>query len=378
MRKKVLVAGFFDLFHSGHVKFFENCSTYGDVYVSIGTDENSIFIKNKRPIYIEDERLYLVNSCKFVTEAKLSYNNIGKCSFKDYLQELKPDYFIINEDSHTVEKKKICEEHNVEYIILKREPRDGLPARSSTLIRNIDSIPLRLDLVGFYDQLFFNSVVPGSVILANIQPFEVEDRSGMSSSTRNVIHKVFGNRLPTNMGSRELARCIFAIENPPGSKYISGVVDQLGICLPGINRLFFDNDYWPYKIESINDESIIKWLQSHVYLKKTIPRPIGYEVICGNENFSKDLIQRQSNLGENIWKDLQNKDLNSLGENINRVHDLQKQIIPGYESEYITSIIQQTKKQHLGCKIMGAGGYGYIMVITDTPSPDLTPIFINI
>ena len=45
MRKKVLVAGFFDLFHSGHVKFFENCSTYGDVYVSIGTDENSIFIK---------------------------------------------------------------------------------------------------------------------------------------------------------------------------------------------------------------------------------------------------------------------------------------------------------------------------------------------
>lgn len=377
MRKKVLVAGFFDLFHSGHVKFFENCSTYGDVYVSIGTDENSIFIKNKKPIYIEDERLYLVNSCKFVTEAKLSYNNMGKCSFKDYLQELKPDYFIINEDSHTVEKKKICEEHNVEYIILKREPRDGLPARSSTLIRDIDSIPLRLDLVGFYDQLFFNSVVPGSVILANIQPFEVEDRSGMSSSTRKVIHKVFGRRLPTNMDSRELARCIFAIENPPGSKYISGVVDQLGICLPGINKLYFDNDYWPNKIDSITEPSILRWLSDCLYLKPTIPRPENYKVITGKENFDKSLIEQQSRLGEQIWEDIKNKDLLSLGHHVTEVHNVQQSIIPDYESNYIKPIIEDINKKHLGCKIMGAGGYGYIMVVTDSPASDLIPISIN-
>ena len=71
--------------------------------------------------------MYLVNSCKFVTEAKLSYNNIGKCSFKDYLQELKPDYFIINEDSHTVEKKKICEEHQQEMLYIRCLVTDYLP-----------------------------------------------------------------------------------------------------------------------------------------------------------------------------------------------------------------------------------------------------------
>lgn len=377
MRKKVLAAGFFDLFHSGHVRYFESCSKYGDVYVSIGTDENSIFIKNKKPIYIEDERLYLVNSCKFVKEAKLSHNSIGKCSFKSYLQELKPDYFIINEDSHTIEKENLCRDYNAEYIVLKREPRDGLPARSSTLIRDIDRIPLRLDLVGFYDQLFFNSVVPGSVILANIQPFHVEDRSGMSSSTRKVIHNFFGSTLPSNIDKLDLARGIFAIENPPGSQYISGVVDQLGICLPGINRLFFDNNYWPYKIESIIDEDILRWLQSHVFLKKTKPRPKNYEVITGVENFNKKLIQVQANLGDIIWNSIQNKDLNSLGIGINSVHENQKSIIPGYEGKYIRDIIMDTLKHHIGCKIMGAGGYGYVMVVTDSPTPDLMPVILN-
>lgn len=377
MRKKVLVAGFFDLFHSGHVKFFENCTKYGDVYVSIGSDENSILNKNKKPIYSEEERLYLVKSCKYVTDATISYSCTDSLSFKEYLNTIKPDYFIINEDGHSQEKEYLCKQQNVEYIILKREPRDGLPVRSSSLIREVDQVPLRLDIVGFYDQLFFNSVIPGSVILANIQPFPVEDRSGMSSSTRKVIHKVFGNRLPTNMNSKELARCIFAIENPPGSKYISGVVDQLGICLPGINKLYFDNNYWPSKIDSITDPSTLHWLSKHLFLKQTTPRPENYDVITGNENFDYDLIKQQSILGDKIWSDIKNKDLVRLSQHVNQVHTVQKTIIPGYESKYIKTIIDETNNKHLGCKIMGAGGYGYIMVVTDTPTPDLIAININ-
>ena len=198
----------------------------------------------------------------------------------------------------------------------------------------------------------------------------------MSSSTRKVIHKFFGSNLPV-IDKLDLARGIFAIETPPGSQYISGVVDQLGICLPGINRLFFDNNYWPYKIESIIDEDILRWLQSHVFLKKTKPRPKNYEVITGVENFNKKLIQVQANLGDIIWNSIQNKDLNSLGIGINSVHENQKSIIPGYESKYIRDIIMDTLKHHIGCKIMGAGGYGYVMVVTDSPTPDLIPVILN-
>ena len=37
-RKKVFVSGCYDLLHSGHVEFFRQASSYGDLYVGIGSD----------------------------------------------------------------------------------------------------------------------------------------------------------------------------------------------------------------------------------------------------------------------------------------------------------------------------------------------------
>ncbi len=39
MAKKVLVSGFFDLLHSGHIAFFREAANYGDVYVALGSDK---------------------------------------------------------------------------------------------------------------------------------------------------------------------------------------------------------------------------------------------------------------------------------------------------------------------------------------------------
>ena len=36
MQKKVFVSGCFDMLHSGHVAFFEEAATHGDLYVGIG------------------------------------------------------------------------------------------------------------------------------------------------------------------------------------------------------------------------------------------------------------------------------------------------------------------------------------------------------
>ena len=38
--KKVLVSGCYDLLHSGHIAFFKDAARYGDLYVSVGSDEN--------------------------------------------------------------------------------------------------------------------------------------------------------------------------------------------------------------------------------------------------------------------------------------------------------------------------------------------------
>ena len=38
MTKKVFVSGCFDMLHSGHIAFFREAASYGDLYVALGSD----------------------------------------------------------------------------------------------------------------------------------------------------------------------------------------------------------------------------------------------------------------------------------------------------------------------------------------------------
>lgn len=373
-RKKVLVAGYFDLFHSGHVAFLEEAACYGDVSVVIGSDESSLINKGKRPIYTQDERKYIISSLKFVDKVFVP-KNCTPLNFEPFLKD--HDIFIINEDGHSKEKEKICKQNGLDYIVLERKPLKGLTENSSSLIRSkLNLIPQRLDIVGFFDQKLLNSVYPGSVILANIKPIKAEDRSGLSSSTTKVINKLFGPCLPKHLAPIDLAKIVFAVENPPDRQYISGVVDQLGICLPGINKLHFKNEYFPNLIEETSLE-IRKWLSQYTYLKQTKPRPKGYEVFDGREKFSESNVKKLAEISDKIWLCLKDKNINYFGELLNSVHAAQKDMIPGYESEYSKPIIQSIKNNHLGVKLMGAGGYGYALVITEKPEKDFIKVTIT-
>jgi cytidyltransferase-like protein len=372
--KKVLVAGFFDLFHSGHARFLEEASSYGKLSVVAGSDENSLINKGKRPVYTQKERCYILSSLKFVSKV-LSPEDCTSLNFATFLED--HDIFIVNEDGHTEEKQNLCESKGVEYIVLKREPLTGLRENSSTSVKEqINLIPQRLDIVGFFDQKLLNSVYPGSVILANIKPIEAEERSGLSSSTTKVINKIFGPCLPKHLAPIELAKIVFAVENPPDRKYISGVVDQLGICLPGINRLHFKNEYFPSLVQEVPIE-IRKWLSKYTYLKQTKPRPNGYEVFDGRENFKEGNVKNLSDLGSKVWNAIQNKDIINLGRFLNETHEAQKNMIPGYESDYSLNILKGIKNNHIGTKLMGAGGYGYAMVLTEKPEKDFIKVSIT-
>lgn len=366
--KKILVAGYFDTLHPGHVQFLEKAASYGDVSVVVGSDESSVVRKGKRPIFNQRERAYMVRSLKYVTKTFTS-PSCATLNFEPYLEDA--DVFIINKDGDTPEKKKVCEKYNVKYLVLERTPKSGLRPYSSTDMREkINLIPQRLDITGFYDQKLLNSVCPGSVILANISPIKAEERSGLSSSTTNVIRKLFGPALPTHISPIDLAKAIFAVENPPDREYISGVVDQLGICLPGINKLNFDNEFFPSSIESIEDRSTLEWLSSHLFLLQTEPRPEGYVVFDGREQFTKEKVEKLALLSPKVWDSIKNKDIIKFGNLINQVHDAQKNMIPGYESPYAKPLVEEARKNHLGVKLMGAGGYGYMMIVSDKPVRD--------
>lgn len=132
---KVFVSGCFDVLHSGHIRFFEEAATFGDLYVSIGSDTTVQNLKNRTTLYNEKERLYMVSSIKFVHTAFVAQGS-GKLDFEQEIKEIKPDIFFVNEDGDSQEKKEFVESLGIKYVVSNRIPKELLPIRSTTAIRN--------------------------------------------------------------------------------------------------------------------------------------------------------------------------------------------------------------------------------------------------
>jgi FAD synthetase len=134
-RDKVIVTGCFDLFHSGHVRFFEEVAGLGELYVVLGRDENVRRLKGPgHPLYPEAERRYLVASVRHVAQALIA-TGMGWLDAEPEIVRLQPAIYAVNEDGDRPEKREYCEKHGIRYVVLKRQPKPGLVRRTSTDLR---------------------------------------------------------------------------------------------------------------------------------------------------------------------------------------------------------------------------------------------------
>ncbi len=134
-RKKVLVTGCFDWLHSGHVRVFEEVAQLGDLYVVFGNDKNVRFLKGDgHPLFDQAERRYMVQSIRYVTQALVS-TGMGWMDAEPEIEQIQPDIYAVNQDGDKPEKRAFCEAHGLEYVVLKRLPKEGLPRRESTQLR---------------------------------------------------------------------------------------------------------------------------------------------------------------------------------------------------------------------------------------------------
>jgi cytidyltransferase-like protein len=132
---KAIVTGCFDWFHTGHVRFLEEASEHGDLYACIGNDKNIELLKGSgRPIFKQDERRFICSSIKFVKQCLVTTGS-GYLDAKPEIERIKPDKYVVNEDGSKDEKAEYCKHKGSEYVVLKREPKQGLTRRSSTDLR---------------------------------------------------------------------------------------------------------------------------------------------------------------------------------------------------------------------------------------------------
>jgi cytidyltransferase-like protein len=133
--KRVIVTGCYDWFHSGHVRFFEEVSAIGDLYVVVGHDANIKLLKGEgHPMFPEQHRRYMVQSVRFVRKALVSTGD-GWLDAEPEIERIRPHVYAVNEDGDRPEKRQYCQSHGIEYRVLQRVPKQGLPKRQSTTLR---------------------------------------------------------------------------------------------------------------------------------------------------------------------------------------------------------------------------------------------------
>ena len=386
--KKVFVSGCYDLLHSGHVEFFQQASKFGDLYVGIGSDATYLEYKHRKPMFPQEERLFMVKNIKAVKEAYINEGR-GVIDFIPTLDIVKPDIFVVNAEGGSEEKRRLCEERGIEYIELQRTPHEGLEARSSSSLKaamqkqedgneEIKGIPTRLDIAGTWiDQPYVSVHHPGWAITVSLEPtFEVRDRCGLSTSTRNIIKKIWPVKLP-KMDPEMLARLVFCFENSPERTegHVSGAQDAIGICVPGLCRHYYDNNFWPKKIEICSDEMTLRFLEQHLVMVPLEPRKPGCSVVEGKD-ITPEKVKALADAADACWDAIMRRNLDDFAAAYRASFEAQTAMFPGMLNPAYIGHTQQDNSfigeaiahysampEVMAWKFAGAGGGGYMALV---------------
>ena len=124
MKKVVVVSGYFNPLHKGHLEYFEQAKQHGDELWVIVNSDLQRELKGSKEFMKEDERLQIVQALRVVDYAFISvdkdrtvcdsiallrtmtfapYNQIAFCNGGD-------------QTNHTIPEREVCEELGIELI----------------------------------------------------------------------------------------------------------------------------------------------------------------------------------------------------------------------------------------------------------------------
>ena len=111
--KTVVVSGYFDPVHVGHLEYLKLAKDLGDKLIVIVNNNEQCVLKKGKPFMDESDRLKILKSLKMVDDVFLSIDK-DKSVCKS-LEILKPDIFANGGDRNTneVPESIICKKYNI-------------------------------------------------------------------------------------------------------------------------------------------------------------------------------------------------------------------------------------------------------------------------
>jgi galactokinase/mevalonate kinase-like predicted kinase len=199
----------------------------------------------------------------------------------------------------------------------------------------------------------------------------------MATSTRKKAIELWNYQLPMEEPEK-LAKILFRYDNDPGTKDVSGSQDSIGIAMPGINRFYYEKgEYWPSKFETITDLSTIKWLEERLYMIMLWPRPADF-VVLGETNITAENVNKLTYASEMAWDGLIKNDIYRFSEGFRNSFNAQIKMFPRMYSNKIAGVIDNYRDTALAWKLSGAGGGGYLILISEKEIPNSIRIKIRV
>jgi FAD synthetase len=135
-KKKILVAGTFDIVHAGHIYLINEAAKLGNVYVVVATDKNRELFSGERPIVPQEQRLEIIKNLKNVHDARLGRNDNDTLKT---VEEIDPDIILLGPDQkYSIDTlKRGLKEKGLNHIEVKRLNiyYDKYDLHSSSLIK---------------------------------------------------------------------------------------------------------------------------------------------------------------------------------------------------------------------------------------------------
>tara|TARA_Y100001954_G_scaffold53397_1_gene56904 strand:+ start:579 stop:998 length:420 start_codon:yes stop_codon:yes gene_type:complete len=123
MRKAIIVSGYFNPIHKGHLEYFKNAKQHADFLLVIVNSDLQRKLKGSKPFQDEKERMIIVNSIKGVDKAILSIDKDRTVceTIKKIAQEYGEEFSLAfanggDQNNDTIPEKPVCEQLGVELV----------------------------------------------------------------------------------------------------------------------------------------------------------------------------------------------------------------------------------------------------------------------
>jgi galactokinase/mevalonate kinase-like predicted kinase len=116
----------------------------------------------------------------------------------------------------------------------------------------------------------------------------------------------------------------------------------------------------------MNDEDVLSWIEQSLYLVTLGPRGGSYSPL-ENTKITPEGAKFLSDSTEDCWAAILKKDIKAYGNAFKNSFEAQIAMFPNMVDEDILQTIEQYKDKAIGWKLSGAGGGGYIILVSDRP-----------